>query len=288
MTTRAGTAALPGTTTRPETTARPGHLPVLMYHSVGSGASKAFRRWQVDPGLFAEQLDALVTAGYRLTGLSAALDAPDSRTVAVTFDDGFTDFTTAASTLVAAGGQATLYVPTAHVASKASWMAGYREASLRIMDWAELAEVAAAGIEIGAHGHAHLELDIMSPSVMWADIVDSRRLLADRLGGPVRSFCYPFGYHSRRVRAAVATAGFASACEVGYGLHPWSGDPLAVRRLIVTGDTQPQEMLRLVTEGQDSLTMQLRRRTRTPWRLYRAARRLAERRGSRPDAAPAA
>jgi len=248
-----------------------------MYHSVGRGASSAFRRWQVDPGLFADQLGALVEAGYRLVGLSAALDEPDDRTVAVTFDDGFVDFLGAAEQLAAAGCGATLYVPTAHVGRRARWMAGYREAELRIMDWSQLAEVAAAGIEVGSHGHAHAELDLMPAHLMRADILRSRQLLADRLGRPVRSFCYPFGYHTRTVRAAAAGAGFTSACEVGYGLHPRAGDPFAVRRLIITGDTRPADMRRLVTEGQDSPVMRLRRSTRTPWRIYRAARHLATR-----------
>jgi peptidoglycan/xylan/chitin deacetylase (PgdA/CDA1 family) len=258
-----------------------------MYHSVGRGASKAFRRWQVDPGLFVEQLKALVSAGYRLVGLSAALDQPDGRTVAVTFDDGFVDFLVATELLVAAGAGATLYVPTAHVASRADWMAGYREAELRIMDWPELAQVAAAGIEIGSHGHAHAELDLLPAHLVRADVAVSRRLLSSRLGVPVRSFCYPFGYHTRTVRSAVAALGFDSACEVGYGLHPEAGDPFAVRRLIITGETQPPEMLRLVTEGQNSLTMRLRRRTRTPWRAYRAAHHLAARGRPSRQAAPA-
>ncbi|WP_052711277.1 polysaccharide deacetylase family protein [Pseudofrankia sp. DC12] len=248
-----------------------------MYHSVGRGASSAFRRWQVDPGLFADQLGTLVDAGYRLVGLSAALDEPDDRTVAVTFDDGFVDFLGATEQLVAAGCGATLYVPTAHVARKAGWMAGYREAELRIMDWPQIAEVAAAGIEIGSHGHAHAELDLMPAHLMRSDIVRSRRLLSDRLARPVRSFCYPFGYHTRTVRSAVAEAGFANACEVGYGLHPRAGDPFAVRRLIVTGDTRPADLHRLIIAGQDSPVMQLRRRTRTPWRLYRAAHQIATR-----------
>jgi peptidoglycan/xylan/chitin deacetylase (PgdA/CDA1 family) len=145
------------------------------------------------------------------------------------------------------------------------------------MDWGELAEVAARGVEIGSHGHEHAELDVLPPGRMRANITLSRRLLADRLGQPVDSFCYPFGYHTAAVRAAVAAAGFTSACEVGYGLHSRSGDPFAIRRLIVTNTDRPEHLRQLVTTGQDSLLLQLRRRTRTPWRILRAARRVASR-----------
>lgn len=255
------------------TTART--LPVLMYHSVGVGASRAFRRWQVEPKLLAEQLAALAGAGYTLTGLTEALDrvAPTGRpVVAVTFDDGFRDFTRAAEILHGGGATATLYVPTAHVGGAATWLAGYAEAELRLLDWGALAELAGSGIEVGSHGHEHAELDVVGRDTMRADVAISRAAIADELGQAPASFCYPFGYHTAAVRAAVAAAGYRNATEVGYRLHDLAGDRFAVSRLIVTGDTSPEELLTMVRTGQDGLAPALRRRTRTAWRAYRVVR----------------
>ncbi len=260
----------------------PGYLPVLMYHSIGTSASREFRRWQVGPELFTDQLAALSEAGYRFTGLSDALDNPHDRTIALTFDDAFHDFSAAVPVLQAAGAGATLYVPTAHVGGKATWLADYAEADLNIMSWAELRAVADAGIEIGSHGHEHAELDVRPDDELRRDISTSRAMLIDQLGVAARSFCYPFGYHTFEVRSAVAAAGFTSGCEVGYRRHRTGTDPFAVGRLIVTADTRPEQMVELVTRGQNDMITELRRRTRTPWRAYRAARyRAARLRASR-------
>ncbi|MGF7235855.1 MAG: polysaccharide deacetylase family protein [Frankia sp.] len=248
------------------------NLPVLMYHSIGVSASREFRRWQVGPALFADQLAALSEAGYGLASLSDTLDNRVGRTITLTFDDAFHDFSDAIPILRAAGATATLYVPTAHVGRRASWLAGYAEAELAVMSWAELREVAAAGVEIGSHGHEHSELDVLPADEMRRDISTSRATLRDHLGVAVRSFCYPFGYHTSAVRSAVAAAGFESACEVGYRRHRSGDDPFAVGRLIVTADTRPEQMVGLVTRGQSDVATELRRRTRTPWRAYRAAR----------------
>lgn len=253
--------------------ARPDVLPVLMYHSIGNSVSADFRTWEVPPGAFAEQLGALVENGYTLTGLSDALANPRERQIAVTFDDGFTDFVTRAlPVLRELGAGATLYVPTAHVGRRADWLTDYAERDLPLLDWPELAALAEEGIEIGSHGHRHLELDVLPPALAHEDIAESMRVLTERIGRRPRSFCYPFGYHSLRVRAMVMAAGFSSACEVGYRLHRRSRSRFAVSRLIVDRSVDGPGMLRLVTEGQRGLAFTARRRLRVGWRAYRAAR----------------
>ncbi len=106
-------------------------LPVLMYHGVGDSVSADFRRWELPPGAFAEQLEALAESGYHLTGLTDALAHPARRQVVITFENGFEDFvTTAVPALRAIGASATLYVPTAFVGRRATWLDGYTERNL--------------------------------------------------------------------------------------------------------------------------------------------------------------
>jgi peptidoglycan/xylan/chitin deacetylase (PgdA/CDA1 family) len=248
-------------------------FPVLMFHSIGYGASRAFQRWQVSPGLFADQLACLVTAGYRLRSLSDALSHPDEQNVALTFDDAFADFAThAVPALDNVGAGATLYVPTAYVGGRASWLSGYAESASALLTWSDLRDLRTAGYEIGSHSHRHDELDMLTGIALRRDIETSRRLLEDRLHYQVRSFCYPFGYHTLPVRRAVAMAGFSSACEVGYRIHGRDMSHFRVSRLIVTGSTTPEQTLALVRHGQPGLTPYLRRGSRTAWRVFRTVR----------------
>ena len=72
-------------------------MPALMYHSV-SAIGGPLRDLAVPPKRLAEQLGALSAAGYRLVGLTEALDLLDAgsteKLLAVTFDDGYRDFLT--------------------------------------------------------------------------------------------------------------------------------------------------------------------------------------------------
>ena len=73
-------------------------MPALMYHSVSS-VGGPLSDLAVPRSRLAEQLGALIAAGYRLVGLSDALDLLErgstEKLLAVTFDDGYRDFLTA-------------------------------------------------------------------------------------------------------------------------------------------------------------------------------------------------
>lgn len=248
-------------------------LPVLMYHSIGDSVSADFRRWEVPAGVFAEQLGSLVEHGYTVTSLSDALANPRERQVAVTFDDGFEDFVTRALPVLAEfGAAATLYVPTAYVGQRARWLEAYAERELALLDWPALAALADRGIEIGAHGHRHVELDVVPPAIARYDVTASMRTIAEETGHRPASFCYPFGYHSPGVRQIVESAGFGSACEVGYRIHRRSRSRFQVSRLIVGRSVGAADILRLVTEGHRDAALAARRRLRAGWRAYRSIR----------------
>lgn len=226
------------------------HTPVLMYHSVAERSSPAFRPYCVEPGLFAEHLSALASSGYRtltvteLAELRASGDGVPPRSVVLTFDDAFADFHEhALEVLTRHRFTATLYVPTAFVGATSRWLSDEGEGDRRMLGWAELAEIAMAGIEIGSHSHSHLQLDLLSPDVLREELTESRRTLEDRLQEPVPSLAYPFGFHTSRVRQAARDAGYRSACAVRDLTSTSADDPFALNRLVVSGDTSVHTLL---------------------------------------------
>ncbi|MCK9897547.1 polysaccharide deacetylase family protein [Frankia sp. AgB32] len=265
---------LPGTTSGVPGEAFTIPLPVLMYHSVGDSVSADFRRWEVPPGTFAEQLGALVASGYHLTGLTDALAHPLRRQVAITFDDGFDDFvSTALPALQTAGANATLYIPTAFAGRRATWLDGYSERNLPLLDWSDLAALADEGVELGSHGHRYLELDVVPTAIARYDVTASRRAIEEKTGRSPDSFSYPFGYHCASVRHVVAAAGFDSACEIGYRLHQPVESRFAISRLVVDRTAGSDEILQMVEHGHRDALASARRGLRSGWRAYRAARR---------------
>ncbi len=242
-----------------------------MYHSVTEVRVPALRPLGVPPWRLREQLGALRSAGYRLTGLSEALDrAGDGKTVALTFDDGYADFLDAALPVLAElGATATLYPAVGHLGGPPSWLGRYADRFSPLLDWSQLRVVAASGVEIGSHGLVHHPLDVLPPAQLAREVSASRARLAEELGVPVRSFCYPHGYHDRAVRAAVAEAGYDNACEIGYRLSTVDDDRLAVPRLMATPDRSGPELVALVRQGGPRLVPRLKQAAQPAWRVTR-------------------
>lgn len=249
-------------------------MAVLMYHAVATVPVPSLRALGVPPDLLRDQLAALVAAGYRLVGLSEAVDlrraGSTERVVAVTFDDGYLDFLRSAVPILAdLGATATLYMVTGGAGGVASWLGAHADAFGRLLTWDELREVATTGVEIGSHSVRHRPMDVLPGDERDREIRDSRDRLSDELQRPIRSFCYPHGYHGPRVRAAVAGAGYDNACEVGRRLYAAGDDAFAIPRLQPTPDDSPADLVRLVQTGGPRLAPTLKRAAQPAWRVTR-------------------
>ena len=167
------------------TTAADVRVPILMYHEIAPPAETR-SRLAVSPENFAAQLGYLRSAGFTtLTAaeLSARLTTgagplPD-RPVVLTFDDGYADFHRRAMPVLAQHGfTATLFVTT-------GWEQDAdmrRSAPGRMLTRTQLAEVAAAGIELGAHTRSHPQLDLLPEPLVREELCTSKRWLEDEIG----------------------------------------------------------------------------------------------------------
>ena len=247
--------------------------PVLMYHAVGRSLDSRFRPWVISPSLLAEHLALLCDSGYELVGLSEWARRPTGRKYAVlTFDDGYADFMEHALPLLADfRARATAYVVTGYVGGWAQWLPFDQERRRPIMTWDDLRTAASCGVEIGSHGHRHIELDTVSPAVAEADVQASFAALT-RQGLRPESFCYPFGYANRMVRDIVVRAGFHNACVVGRGLADPGQDLLRVRRLAIDGQTSTGALHARLQGPAVLPTAKLREAAQPAWRLARRLR----------------
>lgn len=267
----------------------PRAVPVLLYHAVTDTPGSHIAPFAVSTTEFRRQLDVLVDNGYRCITFSrlvdelCALESPAAgatddvntdlqRTAVITFDDGYADFAkNALPALRERGLDSTIYVTT-------GWLEG-RDArepgpSDRMLDWAQLPELTAQGVEIGAHSHRHPHLDTLRSSALRDELVRPKELLEDALGHRIRSVAYPHGYHGPRVRRASRAAGYDSAAAVRNRLRPEGEDPFRFSRLTVLSSTPPDELaawLRPSNPGALPLRESLRT---TAGRAYRRGRAL--------------
>jgi peptidoglycan/xylan/chitin deacetylase (PgdA/CDA1 family) len=190
----------------------------------------------VHPDRFRAQVELLLEGGFRLVTVSALVDAgegdpPPPGLAALSFDDGMdNNLTTVLPLLREYGVPATVYAVSGRLEEPHPSMAP--EAGSRILTAAELRELAATGIEIGAHTVSHPDLSALGAAACAAEVAGARTALEALLGRPVRSFAYPFNRAGGHAIAAVREAGYASAV-VGHRRGPWSA--LEVPRAMVTG-----------------------------------------------------
>jgi len=189
---------------------------VLMYHSVEPYEADPYQV-TVRPERFARQLGWLRRRGRRGVSMAELLRARSqgrgADLVALTFDDGYADFgTEVLPVLRRFGFTATVFVIAGALGGHNSWDdLGPRKS---LMTAGDVAQAAAAGIEIGSHSRSHVRLPELSADELAAEVDGSRRLLGEIVGHEVAGFCYPYGAVGRREIHQVAAAGYDYACAV--------------------------------------------------------------------------
>jgi peptidoglycan/xylan/chitin deacetylase (PgdA/CDA1 family) len=174
---------------------------ILMYHSVdASGSPISVTREQL-----AAHVRWLAGGRVRVVPLAALPQAPDD-SVAVTFDDGFTNFATDAWPLLReAGLPVTLFVVAGRAGRTNDWN-GSGGASgipvLPLLDWHTLGRLADEGVDIGAHTQTHPRLTKVDDARLGDEVGGSAEVIAAQLGRRPSSFAYPYGDVDGRVAAA--------------------------------------------------------------------------------------
>jgi peptidoglycan/xylan/chitin deacetylase (PgdA/CDA1 family) len=102
-----------------------------------------------------------------------------------------------------------------------------------LMTAAQKQEMAAAGIEFGAHTMHHTDLTTVDADTSFAEIDDSRKQLQALLNQPVKSFAYPYGRYTDEIKKQVVQAGFTYAVIISGGGMDWEEDLRAIFRVYV-------------------------------------------------------
>lgn len=189
-------------------------LPIVMYHYVEYADPKDPGRVKlsISPSVFESQLQAIKKDKF---GTAFAKDIPslitlkNSKSVALTFDDGYEDFYYYAFPLLKKYHmKGTIYVISNFIGRK-----GY-------LNEAQIKEMITSGfVELGAHTLNHAYLKDLKEVVAWKEISESKIFLEKKFGIPVLSFAYPFGAFSKETVELVKKAGFTNAVSVVPGIY---------------------------------------------------------------------
>ena len=207
-------------------------LRILFYHRVCDEADELAAR----PRRFSRQMEHLANAGFRVVDIPEAVrllgnDELPSRTIALSFDDGFRDVAeNALPVLVEYGFRATVFVATAVTDGRASFSWYDRQPPL--LGWDEITALDRGGtLNFEAHSLTHPNLLRLDEDAARREIAESKKELEERLGRAVTVFCYPAGVFSARESRLVEEAGFTAAVSCEPGANTASADRFALRRI---------------------------------------------------------
>ncbi len=209
-------------------------IPVLMYHYVRVVTDKSDTigiNLSVTPANFAAQMKYLADNGYttltmrEVHAILAGAQPLPPKAIALTFDDGYRDFYTAAwPVLRQYNFKATNYVITNVIGEE------------QYLTWPMLQELDTSGlIEIGAHTRSHPDLRGLGKDKRWDEIIGSKAILEEGLGHPIASLCYPSGFYNADTMADVKRAGYLTAVTTAYGTKQNLQNAFELPRVRVNG-----------------------------------------------------
>lgn len=114
------------------------------------------------------------------------------------------------------------------------------EEPYRCLSWAQVSEMAAAGVAFGGHTVTHPILTRVPPEQAEREIAESKATIEAHLGTPVRHFAYPNGkagdFNDEIIRL-VQRHGYDCALSTIPGRWTPEDNPYALNRVIVTENT---------------------------------------------------
>jgi len=204
---------------------------VLTYHSVSSGPCSV----DIPPVEFEEQVKWLADT-FSIVSMAdlVAGPSPESNRLALTFDDGYSDYLQRAVPILQHYRiPSTVYVVTNHVANPAlrfPFRAGEGKTSMTASDIESIRGV--SGITVGSHTCSHRALNRLATSDAERELLESCRVIRELTGASDVHFCYPWGLWRPDAESLVRQT-YASAVTGVGGVNSPGQDIYRLRRIPV-------------------------------------------------------
>ncbi len=218
-------------------------VPVLMYHAIDYNDKTT--KLSVNPESFEAQMKFLHEHRYnavtpdRLIAYISGKESIPSKTIAITFDDGYyNNYQYAYPVLKKYNIPATIFVIVDKVGQS-----GY-------VGWKEIKEMSDSGlITIGSHTMSHKWLPSMGTKELKHELTASKAILEEKTGKPVDALCYPIGAHNERVEREAHLAGYSCAFATNPGRFAPIDDIYAIKRIKVSRTSDNLFVFWLETSG---------------------------------------
>ena len=203
--------------------------PILMYHEVTDYPEKLKSTKMIDPEYslptrkFEEQIAYLYGKGYNVLSIDDIVRprTMDSKTCAITFDDGYIgNFNYAYPILRKYGYSATFFISTKYVSLLEQWM-----------NWDQLRELAFHGFSIQSHTVTHPVLEELKDKDIFYELSESKKMIESKIGKEVKYLSFPFGSYKRNVTRIAREVGYAGVLTSVPFSRNWASRPVLIGRI---------------------------------------------------------
>lgn len=223
------------------------HVPILMYHYVShppEDADDVRLNLTIDPQTFQQHIQFLAERGYNTitfrqldNALRSGIPLPQ-KPIILTFDDGHLDhYTTVFPILRQHNLTGTFFIVT-----------GFADANLpQYMNWAQIKEMAQAGMSMQPHTKNHISLHERSHDILVYQILGSVQSLSHFTQQDAVAFAYPAGRYDANTIDVVRSAGIQRAVTTAFGSLHTTDNRYEMTRLRITNETGIAALQALLT-----------------------------------------
>jgi peptidoglycan/xylan/chitin deacetylase (PgdA/CDA1 family) len=202
-------------------------VPVLTYHRVGPATvphvpTVSAEAFEAQLALLRRWGRCVVPLSELINDLTGEKPLPRS-TVVITFDDGYEETANIAAPLLRAYG----FCATVFIAPEELERPGF-------LSWPQVQKLARDGFTVGSHTMRHTFLPTVPRDHVRQELVESKRVLEERLGQSCRWLSYPIGGYTPEIQAIAREVGYEAACTTNRGLSKRAMDLFAIRRIKMT------------------------------------------------------
>lgn len=214
-------------------------IPVLYYHSIAEEAGNDLR---VPPEKFQQQMNYLSQHDYHVISLDKLYQGLydhktlPSKSIVITFDDGYLDnYTNAFPIMQKYGFTGTVFVISSYINNSGALSAE------------QLKVLQNAGWIIGGHTVKHTDLTKVSHNEAINELQQSRKTIEAITGKPLQYFAYPYGGYNSQVMNEVQNDGYSLAFTTDRGWASVNSNPLEIHRVYCYAGMNLDEFVRRIT-----------------------------------------
>jgi len=233
-------------------------VPIVAYHQVETVPSAG---WSVSVEDFTDQMRYLHAAGYHVIPiatfydyLSGKIASLPANPVVITADDGFGDqYANLNRVIRQFGFPWSLYIYPHFINTHGA----------TAITWPQVQQLAASGVDVESHTMTHPHLvrkshadmsDAQYAQWLHSELADSKQVIEERTGKPVRFLCYPYGDWDAGVESEARRDGYLLGLTSWAGLNTHATNPFELHRSLVMSDTS----LAAFTESLGALPLAVR------------------------------